>query len=249
MQAASQDYAICIISWSGKHVSAQRIWESLAQQEIEACIVYSDPADDAVFPPHVRTLRRDNRLFWSDKFQACMAHAGDRGLLILHADCQCDDWSRLIRRGLNVMRENRKIAVWSPHVEEGAHFPIEKTSLAKIDNSTLSVVSRVDALVFALSPQVVARMRAADYTGNLYGLGIGWMFCAFAHATNHLVVIDESCKVHHALSRGYDISLALEQQHQFLKQLTADELIHFILIRAYTYANRPPLSAAPSSSQ
>ena len=154
-------------------------------------------------------------------------------MLVIHADCTCDDWNKLVEQAITVITGPMPIGVWSPHIVSGMRFGLERVFIAELENSTMSVVSRIDGLVFALSPEVVLRMRRASYVGNVYGLGIGWMFCSFCHATGRLVVIDRSIRVHHAILRGYDAVEAWHQMHVFLRQLSTEEKIQYLLSSRY----------------
>lgn len=228
---------IFIVSWAGQHANAARIAESLSGAADRLSIVYSDP-DLALIPDAgCESIRRPNELYWGDKFKACLDACDEDLMLVIHADCQCDDWKGMAGKCREAHRKINNLGVWAPLVD-WTPFDIANTVIATIDRSPLRVVAQTDAIVFSLSRPVADRMRRADYEKNIYGWGIPWMFVACAFSNNMLAVVDESVPVKHPQGRGYDENAARSQMNEFLQQLSPAELVQYRLLKSHIELNR-----------
>lgn len=223
------DLSIFIISWTGQHENAAAIARSLDAMRGNVTIIYSDP-DPTVEPrAECQKIRRPNELFWTDKFQACLkATAGDQ-MLVLHADCQCDDWPALVEKFLQTVATLPNMGVWAP-LMRGCELEVENTRIAHIDGTSLSLVIHTDAICFAITGKILRRMRRARYEGNLYGWGIAWLMAASALCRNMLVVVDESIEVRHTPGRGYSTDDAKRQMKNFRKQFSAPETVQHVMM-------------------
>lgn len=243
---------IFIVSWRGQHDSAARIATELGAESDEVLVVFSDPDPTFAFPPAIRAIRRSDDGFWGDKFSACLEHFDANLMLVIHADCHASDWTELLRKCRVAFASHRALGAWSPNVE-GTPYELKYIAIAPIDGGSLTIVAHVDALVFALSRQVVDRMKAARYRGNVYGWGIAKLFVTYCFSHNLLVIVDRSLTVRHVLGRGYQSDAARAQFVAFKKsQFTAQELIQDRLLEAHLrsrgMAAFEPQGAAGSAS-
>jgi hypothetical protein len=238
-----QTLDIFIISWPGQHDRAAQIAAALTQTPHSVTVVFSDP--NPSFSPTLscRSIRRPHELFWGDKFKACIDATSADLMMVIHADCDSVSWPELVAKGYNATRSMPNGGMWAPLIE-GTPWPLQRTELATLKDSPLSVVAQTDALVFCITRPLVERMRSVSYADNLYGWGIDWMLVAHAYATAQLVVVDRSAIVKHPFqARGYSDEAAQAQMEQFLLQLHLNEFIQYTLLRAHV--NRP-LSVALS---
>jgi hypothetical protein len=163
------------------------------------------------------------RLFWGDKFQACLDHcAPDDIMLVIHADCHCASWPKVIEHCRSAFNRVNNIGIWSPRLT-GSPWRLIMTRMYRLKGTSYSVVAHTDGLVFALAPELQARMRQADYSPNLYGLGIDWMLLCSAYARGRVAIVDESILVRHPMARGYTTRDAQSQERDFLTQMTPEE--------------------------
>lgn len=230
------EFTIFVISWTGTHERAAVVADALLAGGHEVRIVFSDVDPDAAPVTEAETIRRPNALYWGDKFKACLDNTTAEHMLVIHADCETDDWSTLAAKCLATMRASGRIGVWTPMIA-GTPYDLHLTRLADLDGTSLSVVSETDALVFCLSRPVRERMRNLDYEANIHGWGINSVFCAFCLSENHLAVVDRSVRVVHDQGTGYDPDLALRQRSAFLAEMTAREKIMFNLMRTHVGYN------------
>ena len=225
-------FHIFIISWSGKHEKALNIAHELKAVSARVSIVYSDADPGLTLQTDTHSIRRPNHLFWSDKFKACLDACEADVMLVIHADCECENWVKLFEKCRSATGTYRNVGVWSPLVL-GTYFESEKASIAHIPNSDLKIVVQTNGLVFALTKPVLYRMRQANYKENIYGWGIDWMFVAFSYFANLLVLVDTSILVRHASGSGYEHQDAMTQMHQFLTQLSGIETIQYKLLETF----------------
>lgn len=223
---------VFIISWKGQHDRAAHIAQSLSDRLNKISIVYSDPDEVDFSTLTCQLIRRDNALFWSDKFTACLDYCNpDDIMLVIHADCSCEDWGQLLAKCRDAYDRIDDIAIWSPKLR-GTPWRLERTRLRRIDGSDCIMVAQTDGLVFSLSPAITQRMRDADYSQNILGHGIDWLFICAAYARDQIAVVDESILVRHPLSRGYSTHEARAQKIAFLEQhLTTEELAAHVRLR------------------
>jgi len=223
---------IFVISWTGQHLNASEITAALDDFREDVAVVFSDQDESFVFESRCRTIRRPNHLFWADKFLACLEACTADRMLILHGDCQCDDWAMLVRKCDEAFARLPGLGVWAP-VIKGSFYEIENTRITRLGDTPYSLVTHYDAICFALSRAIVHRMRQADYSANLYGWGISGMMIASAYSRNMLVVVDESTTVRHPAGRGYPSEEAKRQREAFLEQLSIQEKIQRALLTTY----------------
>jgi hypothetical protein len=228
---------IFIISWSGQHENACRIANQIEKNGNKACIVYSDPDTHFVLSTDSQVIRRPNDLFWADKFKACLDAVGSEGMLVIHADCQCNDWSKLVDRCQDVVDKYKDIGVWAPKIS-GTYWHVNATKIVKLNNSDLVFSAMTDGIVFYLAPVIIDRMRRVDYTSSKFGWGIDALFCSYAHTFNKMVVIDLMINVEHPREKtGYDMNKAKKGQEIFLKNFTFHERIKYELLLSHVRYN------------
>lgn len=214
---------IFIISWRGVHERAATIATALAKYSDDISIVMSGDDDDIFGTSSVNIIRRDDSLFWADKFVGALEHCPDDSvMLIIHADCRSENWPEVVQRCSYAFAHIANLGVWSPKTR-GTPYRLEKTRLSRIRGTSYSIVAQTDVLVLAIGPKVLHRMRAADYSGNIYGWGIDWLIVCAAHARGYPVVVDEAVTVHHRISNNYSTGDARAQMHAFFEQFTPAE--------------------------
>jgi len=218
-----------VISWAGQHAKAAVIAQAIRGVAERVSVVFSDPDPGVAPAAGCDLIRRPDALYWGDKFRACLDAFGGDLLLVIHADCLCDDWPGLVRRCRDTMAGDPTIGVWAPLIY-GANLDVRKTHIASIAGSPLMVVAQTDALVFALARPVVGRLREASYGANLYGWGIDDMAAAYCYSRGLLVVADTSVFVQHPPSSTYSRSEAQAQKEEFLRQLSFAESIQHRLL-------------------
>lgn len=224
---------VFIISWKGQHERAAAIARSLEAHTDRLSVVYSDPGEQPACLEGHHPIRRDNDLFWADKFQACLEYcAPDEIMLLIHADCRCDDWPEIVTLCRAGFARFPDMGVWAPRLT-GTPWRPERIRMKRIPGTQCCTVAQTDGLVFALSPALYPRMKQADYSGNLYGLGIDWMFVSAAYARGMTAIVDESITVHHPVTRGYSTKEARAMKHAFLLQMPPDEQAAYKRIRIH----------------
>lgn len=213
---------IVIISWSGQHDKARKIYDDLSSASDGCQIIYSEPGEKKCFEPEYDSIRRPDSSFWGDKFKTAVNACQDDTLLIVHADCQCRDWQALLNKCTHAFNHVPGLAVWAPLIL-GTPYPLRRTLLGNVEGTSLKKVAQTDGLVVALRRDVVKRMLDADYSQNVYGWGIDWMFVSFAQSAGNYAAVDTSIIVKHSVGRRYSDEEAISQMKEFLKQLTSAE--------------------------
>lgn len=234
--------SVSIISWAGRHENASLIARQVSAVQEEVNVIYSDPDPQLAVQAPGRWIRRPNELFWEDKFKAALDRAGDKGLLIIHADCHCDDWARLVTRCSEVVTSEPELGVWAPKIK-GTYWNIASCGIAKIQKSGLVLAAMTDGIVFYLSPRMVERMRKVRYGENKYGWGIDLLFCASAYVMNQLVLIDPSVHVVHPQDRGYKRQEAESSMQNFLQQFSLLEYAQYKVLHSYVELNYKKIRA------
>lgn len=227
-----QSLHVFVVSWAGQHGNAVAIAASIKGVANSVSIIYSDPDPTLTLTTESSLIKRPNELFWGDKFSACLEACYADCMLVIHADCTSDDWADLVRKCHYTLSKNPQVGVWTPLID-GTFLTIPRMQIVSIQPTSLSIVAQTDAIVFALSRPVIARMKLADYSGNIYGWGIDDMAAAYAFSHNLLAVGDRAVSVRHPKSRGYPTQDAIAQKAEFLKQLSLVEVVQHRLLRSY----------------
>lgn len=226
---------VFIISWRDQHESAIAIAKSIDGTADRISIVYSDPNPDLTLEVDCQQIRRRNDGFWGDKFKACLDACDSDLMLVIHADCDCEDWPSLVRKCRATMSKNPIIGVWAPLVDY-TQFNLRRAGLLEIRSTSLTVVAQTDAIVFCLPKRILSRLKQTNYEGNNYGWGIDAMAIACAYASGMIAVVDRSLPVRHPRSRGYPTQAALAQCAEFYKQFQLAEVIQDKLLRSFIEA-------------
>lgn len=228
--------SVFIISWSGKHEKALSIYREIEPSYSSTKVIWSDPNEGINFFKNCHEVRRPNTGFFTDKFKACLDEFDGDVLLVIHADCVCDNWLELVVKCESSFKAFKNIGVWSPLINWTA-FNLARTEVSKIKDTNLSLAVQTDSIVFGLSKSIVRRLKLANFEENVYGWGIGWMSNANALATGQIVVVDRSVKVFHPKESGYSIVESKIQRDQFLKQLYPVEFFQMQLMRNWITKN------------
>ncbi len=221
-----------IISWAGKHTNSIDIAEKIKNQVGKVTIIYSDPDSEISLPSSCETHRVPNDWFWGRKFKACLDLFESDLMLIIQGDVYCNNWDAAIAKCTQSFYCNENIGVYAPVVDY-AYFDLNKTFIERLNDSSLSIVALVDGIVFAISKSIVSRLIKLKYDENKYGWGILWAAVSYAYSNGLIAVLDDSVKVSHPESRGYDSETAHLQMVKFLQQLTIDERVHFRLLQSH----------------
>ncbi len=230
IQNSIAKFQVFIISWNKQHERAISIYNEISNLKIRTTIIYSDPEIDFRFDSKYKSIKRPNDLFWGDKFKACLDNAGQDAFLVIHADCHCEDWSRLVSRCYDITFNNNQIGVWAPKIS-GTNYDIKFSQLFKADDDYLIISALTDGIIFYLAPSIINRMQKASYDKNLFGWGIDLLFCTASHVMNKLVIIDKKINITHPISvTGYNKKLASLQMNEFLKQFSNRERIECELL-------------------
>jgi hypothetical protein len=227
---------IFIISWTGQHENAAAISKSLEFTDADIFIIYSDPNPDFSIDTRATLIRRDNNFYFGDKFQACLDNFTGDKMLLIHADCKCSDWPKLVQRGFQIVSDNPDIWIWSPRINYTG-FNLEKTGILQHRVKDLFAVVHTDTILFCWNKSVVERLKHTNLKGNDYGWGIGWIAVAFAYANKGIAVIDSSIDVEHPKARGYETNDANKKRNEYLKQLTFREALFCRIFSSHMTVN------------
>ena len=211
-----------IISWSGRHEKAAMIATAVAATSNAVTVVYSSPDEQPAPKFPCPAIRRPNRLLWEDKFRAALNACRSDILLIIHADCETDDWSKVPASCRKAFTDVPRAAVWSPLIDGTIHN-ITRTLIHDIAGTDYAVVTQTDGIVFAITRPVMERMKKAVLDRNPHGWGIDTMMNCYAYSKGMFSIIDRGVAVHHPAGSGYDRSEAQSQMNIFLEQLTPEE--------------------------
>lgn len=227
---------IFIISWACQHDNALLIANKLAGDGWSVNIIYSDPNPALALKGNWISTKRPNDLFWADKFKGCLENFNADLMLVIHADTLCDDWSLMVKKCFETMHTDLTIGVWAPLIDN-TPFHANNTTVGKIAGTSLHIVCQTDGIIFCLRSSIVDRMRYVDYSKNIYGFGIDYIFITNAYSSGKLAVIDTSVVINHSFKRGYDSSIAISTMTKFLSEnLTFTENALFIVLRSYWHS-------------
>jgi hypothetical protein len=211
--------AVFVVSWCGQHDRAAAIADAIHRDGGDVRIVFSDPDLTRVLDSDCPAIRRPDHLFWADKFRACLDRCEADTMLVIQADCECDDWPALVQRCRSVFTAVPQCAVWAPHID-GTPYSSQRSTFDRLSADGLHAAAQTDGIVLGLGRPALERLRRARLDDNLYGWGIDQMAIAAAYSAGQLAVIDLSQRVVHPAVRGYPTEAAQAQWRDFLRQLT-----------------------------
>ena len=216
-----------IVSWDGMHAQAAAIAGALSGVVGKISVVYSN-ADATPETGAGDWIEVPQSAFFGHKFRVLLDRvAADETMLLIQADAGCDDWAGLARRCLALLGPGGASggdgpAVWSPSIGN-TPFPNNLVATGRSPGPGLIEVWQCDAIVLAMVPVVLDRLRALDFEMNNLGWGIDWASILEARGKGLAVVRDLGCTVRHPPSRGYASDVAVQQMWAFLSQLDAQD--------------------------
>ncbi len=228
----SSSVSVFIISWAGMHEKAIAIANDVLSVTDDVSIVYSDPDPGVVLPATCRSLRRPDDLFWEDKFRTAIDSCAEGPLLIIHADCSCDDWAELVRKCATAHEQLGDLGVWAPWIS-GTYYEPRFTAISRLEKTDWYLSTLTNGIVFSLAPPIIRRMRQVRYGQNVLGWGIDLLFCASAYVNHLMVVMDSSVRVSHPQQSGYNTEVAMSAMNGFLRQFTLRERLECELLRSF----------------
>ncbi|WP_127110799.1 glycoside hydrolase family 99-like domain-containing protein [Pararhodobacter zhoushanensis] len=217
MTPAINSVSVGIISWEGMEQAAALIAAQAAAVAADVVVIHSDRADTR---PQAsgRWIHVSQELFFGRKFDVLLSSImPDKALLLIQADASCVDWGGLICRFAQVLSERPSVGLWVPRID---NTPFDVAIVADgTAEDNLIHVTQTDAIVLGITPNVVTRLGALDYSENNLGWGIDWAAIAFCARKGLEVVCDLSQRVTHPKSRSYNSDTADYQMAHFIEQL------------------------------
>jgi len=219
-----------VISWSGQAENASAIEASVAGEVERLTVIHSDEHDEA--PLGARWRRVPNDWFYGRKFRQSLADFDGEVMLQITADAACADWPRLVRRCREGYRAIDRLGLWAPKVDH-TYWTLDRTGVGRLGDSEICFVTMVDSIVWALSADVLERLRGLDYEVNNLGWGIERLAALHCHVTGRLVALDEGVEVRHPPGTGYSAEEATAQYQVFARQITLAERLHDIVMQEF----------------
>lgn len=223
---------VFVIAWPGVEANAAHIAQRLDGLADSLTVIYSTRDGQPLSGPGEWEQAPDEE-FFGKKFKRVLdAFQGDVCLLV-HADAFHDAWADVLEKCRTAFVERRgQLGVWAPDVD---HKPVSThvARLAFLDKHGQCAVTQTDGVVCAFSSPVMDRLKQLDFSQNNLGWGIDWAAIAYAYTHHLLVVVDQTLTVKHAPGRGYDSNEAQSQMANFLKQLTAQEQLTYLLLDSF----------------
>lgn len=137
-------------------------------------------------------------------------------------DAVCGDWKNLVETCVERFETVPYIGVWSPEIDNTG-WSTERVSIGQIEQSELHVVCQTDAIVWAMRPQIVDRLRRMDFQINNFGWGVDWAAIVIAYSQGGVAVRDKKVAIHHPIGKSYSAGQAESQMVVFLDQLDPHE--------------------------
>jgi len=223
---------VFVIAWPGVESNALHIAQSLDGLADSLTVIYSTRDGQALSGPGKWELVPDEE-FFGKKFKRVLdAFQGDVCMLV-HADAFHDAWGDVLEKCRTAFVERRgQLGVWAPDVDHKA-VPTQVAKLVFLDKHGQCAVTQTDCVVCAFASPVIDRLKHLDFSQNNLGWGIDWAAIAYAYTHHLLVVVDQSLTVKHAPGRGYASKEAQSQMASFLKQLTPQEQLTYVLLESH----------------
>lgn len=214
--------AAVVISWEGMYPAARAIATGLAGSVDSLFVIYSNVLDEEEDGPGTwHQVPQD--WYFGRKFAAALEIVPeDATLLVVSADASSDDWADIVDGLRAALKDDPSIAVWAPDLDR-TPWPSNLVAEEPEDDKGLLGVVQTDGVVWALTPEILARLRELDFSSNNLGWGIDWAASGIAHLAGRRVVRDLRRRVRHADGRSYSTAVATQHLKNLLEQLSPEE--------------------------
>ncbi|MFM7000441.1 MAG: glycosyltransferase [Limnohabitans sp.] len=224
-----------VISWEGHEEHARHIATQLVGKVDFLTVIYSNATAQSWTGPG-QWHQVPNDWYYGKKFrEALRLNQGDIHLQI-QADADSPDWAQVVSSCKTAFDSVADLGVWAADADF-TPWHTNRVALARHSNSRLAFVAQTDGVVWAMSHQVRERLKSMDFERNNLGWGIDWAAIAFAYANHLTVVRDTDVLVRHPKGTGYSGAQAKVQMDAFLKQLTSQEQLVYLLLNRSVYLN------------
>lgn len=231
-----------IISWGEYYANSAQISAAIADYVDGLTVIYSNESNSGQAGDG-KWIRVPDDWFYGRKFERALKEVReDEAMLLIHADAHYDDWPGLAQACRSTLSSIAGVGVWAPAISETPWTEM-RVNVAALEGSGLNFVAQTDGVVFAYSSSVLERLRILDYSMNNLGWGIDWIAICSSYVNNLFVVTDQSLTVEHAAGQGYLREDALAQMDVFLRQMTPQESLMYVILNSYCH----PKVARPRS--
>lgn len=207
-----------VISWDGYHAQAVEIARRLEGTVDRLSVIYSNIENTTETGPGT-WIHVPQEWYFGKKFRTSLdLLAPNEVMLQIQADAYSGNWPALVAGCRANLNEHPNIGIWSPDIT-WTPWPSEVVGLRHLKNTMLLEIEQSDGIVWALTPEILDRLRTLDYTCNNIGWGIDWAAICIARASGHIAVRDLEQTVDHPQSRGYSSAEATQGMKAFLAQL------------------------------
>ena len=231
---------VVVISWNGFGARARHIAQQLnGLPGVRLRVIYSNAAE-APESGAGSWLQVPNEHYFGAKFSAALPGFDNDVLMIVQADALCEDWRGMVQRCQLRFAQRPRLGLWAPRIAYTPWLP-KRVDVRLLPGENLTEVAHTDAIVLAMSRQVVQRLRDLDYRENNIGWGIDWIAICYCYTRGLAVLREDGLAVAHPPSRGYDSRLATAQWLAFMRQMSEAEQSMFEILKRYTAEKRTSL--------
>lgn len=175
--------------------------------------------------------------YYAQQFAEAVRVATEDILLVIVGDISYEDWEGAIATCARRYDEHGQVGVW------GATDPTSLWERPGVHISALGdrldIVAQTDCSVWAMSRPIYERLKAADFSRNIYGWGIDWLAIAYGYSLGLLAVRDRRVVVQHPAGTGYNEKAARQQMLAFLEQMTPQEAVYYTMLTKYVLPIMP----------
>jgi hypothetical protein len=147
-------------------------------------------------------------------------------MLQIQADNEVEDieaeWAAIVHRVREVFTNRPNTGAWMPNVL-GLGWTRRKAQLESVTSDGLVPAMLLDPSCWAIHPDLLEMTRDADYAGNKFGWGTGWLVNLRALANGYGIYWDANIRIVQPKTAGYSHDEARDQAVAFLQVLTSRE--------------------------
>lgn len=231
---------VVVISWHGFGDRARHIAQQLnGLPGVRLRVIYSN-ATETPERGAGSWLQVPNEHYFGAKFSAALPDFDDDVLMIVQADALCEDWRGMVQRCQLRFAQRPRLGLWAPRIAYTPWLP-KRVDIRLLPGENMTEVAHTDAIVLAMSREVVQRLRDLDYRENNIGWGIDWIAICHCYTRGLAVLREDELAIAHPPSRGYDSRQATAQWLAFMQQMTEAEQAMFEILKRYTAEKRTGL--------
>jgi hypothetical protein len=213
------NFAIYIFSWYQVEGNVKNIVKSLRESGFNDLHIISSGRHSYVYD-NVKIIEIESDSFYGDQFRAAVNHFREDIFVQIQGDITIKSQTSLLQR-LTDLFQDQRISIWTPNInftswkdEIIGYNASQNPYFSHLDvplDSDLLTITNSDSTFWAVRGSLIHDFKNLELINSKYGWGIDLTLAGMATLRGQLIIRDNTIKISHPKSTGYNKDFAIEE--------------------------------------